>query len=118
MLTVFLLGPAGTNRAELLERLSSVNLSKSQRVPTLQWLHGFRSRESDNDPVPLIVQVGANDHSKSSSHDPARAAIELGWRALLFEPLPSAFAALQQKYASNPVSTCSSSPYAKRVGYD
>ena len=51
----------------------------------------------------LVVQVGANTHRDTcvrNCHDPTPRLIEMGWSALLFEPLPSAAALLRSKYAS------------------
>jgi hypothetical protein len=47
-----------------------------------------------------VVQVGANDHTQryDSHRDPVPLCVELGWKALLFEPIPSLFAALRARY--------------------
>ena len=49
-----------------------------------------------------LVQIGANrhDHTSYANDDPGPEAIEMGWRALLMEPVPATFAKLRQRYAS------------------
>ena len=60
------------------------------RFYTEQWL-----REQDPHSS-LVVQVGANDHSKI---EPAGLAIDRGWSALLVEPVPHLATRLRHRYA-------------------
>jgi FkbM family methyltransferase len=53
----------------------------------------------DADHAVTFCQVGAND---CSSNDPLHSIIRPGWRGLLVEPQPHAFARVQAKFASNP----------------
>ncbi|KAL1502906.1 hypothetical protein AB1Y20_010979 [Prymnesium parvum] len=65
------------------------------RLPTEEWMRWVDARRA------TIVQVGAHDHRASRrAEDPAPLAVRLGWRALLLEPMPAPFAALQQRYAA------------------
>lgn len=82
-----------TSRATLLKVRP---LSRLQSMPNEIFIPSLR-RKTFAGP-PLVVQVGANDHSKQDD-DPARAAIQLGWRAILIEPIPSMFERLAARYA-------------------
>jgi hypothetical protein len=50
---------------------------------------------------PLVVEIGAHDHGDGDK-DPAKFAVEQGYRALLFEPLPDTYARLHARYAKHP----------------
>lgn len=87
-------------------------LSLSQRLTTLEWAGQIASRLPGGRPV--LVQVGANDHSKEwaragsfgKSGDPVPALIRQGWAAVLYEPFPPAFARLQRRYEMLPRVQC------------
>ena len=71
-------------------------LTFSQRLPTSRWLTRRPRDES------LLVQIGANSHQKNAADpDPGPACLRLGWRAVLIEPMPQAFAALGRRYSSS-----------------
>ena len=70
-----------------------------RELSTKQWIAALSNTSRS------LIQVGANDHVKAANkgdQDPVPFAIERGWRALLLEPVPAAYAKPSSKYADNP----------------
>ena len=61
----------------------------------------------------FIVDVGAHDGISWSN---SAYFIQGGWRALMLEPMPKAFAEMQGRYAGNPRVTCRNLACADRAG--
>mmetsp|Transcript_3280 Transcript_3280/g.9521 ORF Transcript_3280/g.9521 Transcript_3280/m.9521 type:complete len:318 (+) Transcript_3280:7-960(+) len=83
----------------LLGAVGEQELTPTQRLPSSKWVR-LVTDVTDVKSSLLVVQVGANDHSDDGGHDPAQVAVQLGWSALLFEPMMHAYAALERRYSS------------------
>ena len=81
---------------------SHAALTPSQRANNLRFV-----RRQDP-PSASLLQIGANTHESTSFrtgsgvYDVGPDAVHLGWRSTLVEPLPTHFAALRARYATNP----------------
>ena len=69
-------------------------LSESQLLPTQRWATQQPANQS------VLVNIGANTHTKTSGADPdpSLQSVRLGWRSFLIEPVPQNFEALQRTY--------------------
>lgn len=73
-----------------------LKLNKLERLKTDRWV---RQRGADA----VVVQIGANEHDDTgyvNVIDVVPGCIKRGWRAVLVEPMPNAYAKLEAKYAS------------------
>lgn len=74
---------------------------------------GYLAALMPPDAPAFIVDVGAHDGISWSN---SAYFIEGGWRALLLEPMPKAFAEMQARYAGNPQVACRNLACADRAG--
>ena len=68
-------------------------LSAFRKQSTSRWISQLDGARS------LLVQVGAFTHG-GGSYDPGIKCIQSGWRAMLVEPMPDSFGALQRRYGN------------------
>jgi hypothetical protein len=75
-------------------------LTERQRASTMSWGRALAAAAARHHARPLMVQIGANDHSQDADGgDVAPQLLRAGWRGLLVEPMPQTFARLSARYA-------------------